>query len=106
MFQFNKLLVIATGLLIVVNAQIPSFGRLVLKFTNLSVFYIYNNNFYFRCPEFQAMPDFDKNKFMGTWHEIERYFTVTEVVSKCISALYEKRPDGKIYVNNYYTNRM
>lgn len=71
-----------------------------------SPFEIYNNYVYYRCPEFQPMPDFDKNKFMGTWHEIERYFTVTEVVSKCISALYERRPDGKIYVNNYYTNRM
>lgn len=66
-------------------AQVPSFGR---------------------CPEFDAMPAFDKDAFLGTWYEIERYFTVTEVVSKCISADYETRADGKIYVNNHYTNRM
>lgn len=70
---------------LLVRAQVPSFGR---------------------CPEFDAMPAFDKEAFLGTWYEIERYFTVTEVVSKCISANYEKRADGKIYVNNAYQNRM
>lgn len=68
-----------------VGAQVPSFGR---------------------CPEFDAMPEFDHEQFLGTWHEIERSFTVTEVVSKCISAEYELRADGKVYVNNHYTNRM
>lgn len=67
------------------HAQVPSFGR---------------------CPEFDAMPSFDKHAFLGTWYEIERYFTVTEFVSKCISADYEQRADEKIYVNNHYTNRM
>lgn len=66
-------------------AQVPSFGR---------------------CPEFDAMPSFDQDAFLGTWYEVERYFTVTEFVSKCISADYEKRADGRIYVNNEYTNRM
>jgi apolipoprotein D and lipocalin family protein len=67
------------------QAQVPSFGR---------------------CPEYEAMPDFNKERFLGTWYETERYFTVTEVVSKCISANYERRADGKIYVNNHYVNRM
>jgi apolipoprotein D and lipocalin family protein len=71
--------------LAMIKAQVPSFGR---------------------CPEFDAMPAFNKERFLGTWYEIERYFTVTEVVSKCISADYERRADGKIYVNNHYTNRM
>lgn len=71
--------------LLYVGAQIPSFGR---------------------CPEYDAMPDFDKEKFLGTWHEVERYFTVTEVVSRCIKADYERRADGNIYVKNFYTNRM
>lgn len=78
------LLCIFAGVLLV-RAQVPSFGR---------------------CPEFDAMPAFDKETFLGTWYEIERYFTVTEVVSKCIAANYEKRVDGKIYVNNAYQNRM
>lgn len=68
-----------------VLGQVPSFGR---------------------CPEFDAMPAFDKESFFGTWYEVERYFTVTEVVSKCISADYETRADEKIYVNNHYVNRM
>lgn len=76
--------IVLSGLL-AVQAQVPSFGR---------------------CPEFDAMPMFEKERFWGTWYEIERYFTVTEVVSKCIAADYEKRADGKIYVNNHYTNRL
>lgn len=79
------LLTIGILKLFCVTAQIPSFGR---------------------CPEYDAMPEFSKEKFLGTWYEVERYFTVTEVVSKCISAEYEKRADGKIYVKNFYTNRM
>lgn len=67
------------------QGQVPSFGR---------------------CPEFDAMAEFDKDLFLGKWYEIERYFTVTEFVSKCISADYERRADEKIYVNNHYTNRM
>lgn len=31
---------------VVVNAQVPSFGR---------------------CPEYDAMPDFDKEQFLGKW---------------------------------------
>lgn len=80
-----KVLTFLSVSLVLVIAQVPSFGR---------------------CPEFDAMPGFDKELFMGTWYEIERYFTVTEVVSKCISATYERRADDKIYVNNHYVNRM
>lgn len=82
--MLRLLLFIFAGLFIV-RAQVPSFGR---------------------CPDFDAMPDFDKEAFLGTWYEVERYFTVTEVVSKCIAANYEKRADDKIYVNNAYQNRM
>lgn len=81
----KAILILAITKVLCICGQIPSFGR---------------------CPEFDAMADFDKEKFLGTWHEIERYFTVTEVVSKCISADYERRVDGNIYVKNYYTNRM
>lgn len=68
-----------------VKAQVPGFGR---------------------CPEYEAMTNFNQEKFLGRWIEIERYFTVSEVISKCITADYERRVDGKIYVKNYYTNRM
>lgn len=68
-----------------VHAQIPSFGG---------------------CPDYPAMKNFDKEQFLGTWYEIERYFTVSEIGAKCITATYEKRPDGRIYVNNAFTNRL
>lgn len=82
--MLRVLVVFVVGALLV-EGQVPAFGR---------------------CPEFEAMPNFEKEQFLGTWFEVERYFTVTEVVSKCITADYERRADGKIYVNNHYTNRM
>lgn len=81
---------IATAVLLVVfavavNCQIPSFGG---------------------CAEYQPMLGFDREKFMGTWYEQERYFTLSELAGKCISATYERRIDGKVYVNNTVVNRM
>lgn len=81
---------LATALLLVVfavavNCQIPSFGG---------------------CAEYQPMLGFDREKFMGTWYEQERYFTLSELAGKCISATYERRIDGKVYVNNTVVNRM
>jgi apolipoprotein D and lipocalin family protein len=68
-----------------VTAQIPAFGG---------------------CPKYDAMPMFNKTRFLGLWYEAERYFTVTELASKCIAVTYETRPDGKIWVNNAITNRL
>lgn len=72
-------------LLVAVRCQIPSFGG---------------------CPVYQPMAEFDKERFMGTWYEAERYFTVTELASRCISATYERRQDDLIWVNNSITNRL
>jgi apolipoprotein D and lipocalin family protein len=80
-FKLFQLLLIVK----IINAQIPSFGR---------------------CPQYEPMVDFEKERFLGSWFEIERYFTVTEVASKCIMADYERRADGNVYVKNYYTNRL
>lgn len=52
------------------------------------------------------MVGFDREKFMGTWYEQERYFTFSELAGKCISATYERRVDGKVYVNNTVVNRL
>lgn len=68
-----------------VQAQIPAFGG---------------------CPDHPPVKDFKKDKFLGTWYEVERYFTVSEVGAKCVSVTYEKRPDGKVYINNAFTNRL
>lgn len=52
------------------------------------------------------MPDFDREDFLGKWYENSRYFTVSEVASRCIAQEYERRSDGKIYVNSEFTNRL
>lgn len=67
------------------DAQIPSFGG---------------------CPVYEPMLGFDRERFMGTWHEVQRYFTVTELAARCISATYEKHPDDSLWVNNAVTNRL
>ncbi|XP_035904743.1 lopap-like [Anopheles stephensi] len=71
-------------LVTVVKTQIPGFGT---------------------CPDYSPIQRFNRTRFLGTWYEIERYFTVTEVATKCVSVTYEQRADGKIHVRNAYTNR-
>ncbi|KFB42319.1 AGAP009282-PA-like protein [Anopheles sinensis] len=73
-----------TGAISLVQSQIPGFGT---------------------CPDYSPILRFNRTRFLGTWYEIERYFTVTEVATKCVSVTYEQRADGKIYVRNAYTNR-
>jgi apolipoprotein D and lipocalin family protein len=82
MWQF---LLISLVCFVSVQSQIPSLGR---------------------CPEFEPMTGFSRERFLGNWYEFERYFTATEVLSKCIYANYEVRADGNIYINNHYVNRM
>lgn len=67
------------------HGQIPSFGG---------------------CAEYQPMAGFEREKFLGTWYEQERYFTFSELAGKCISATYERRVDGRVYVNNTVVNRL
>ncbi|XP_055640356.1 apolipoprotein D-like [Toxorhynchites rutilus septentrionalis] len=57
------------------------------------------------CPDFSPIHRFDRMAFLGTWYEVERYFTVSEVATKCVAATYELLPDGNIYVRNALTNR-
>lgn len=73
------------GLANLSDGQIPSFGG---------------------CPDYVPMPKFNMQRFLGRWYEVERYFVVTEIASKCIWAEYEARPDGQIWVNNANTNRL
>lgn len=79
------LIVMAYCMFATVQSQIPSFGG---------------------CPVYQPMAEFDKERFLGTWYETERYFTVTELAARCISATYERRPDDIIWLNNFITNRL
>ncbi|XP_068968001.1 apolipoprotein D-like [Bombus flavifrons] len=57
------------------------------------------------CPDYVPMANFDMSKFLGIWYEAERYFQLTEVVSRCVMANYTMGPDGKYRVSNEVTNR-
>ncbi|XP_053662479.1 lopap-like [Anopheles marshallii] len=82
---WKTVVVFVLGCLVtLVNTQIPGFGT---------------------CPDYSPIQRFNRTRFLGTWYEIERYFTVTEVATKCVSVTYEQRADGKIHVRNAYTNR-
>ncbi|CAH2989683.1 unnamed protein product [Chilo suppressalis] len=76
-----KLTVLA--LLATASAQIPSLGW---------------------CPDFQPMANFNMNRFLGTWYEVERYFTVSELGSRCVATNYISTPEGRILVSNEITN--
>jgi len=58
------------------------------------------------CPDYLPMSDFDMERFLGKWYEAERYFTFTDVVSRCVVTDYAKAPSGRIYVSNEVTNRL
>nr|XP_021200366.2 apolipoprotein D isoform X2 [Helicoverpa armigera] len=58
------------------------------------------------CPDFQAMANFNMNRFLGTWYEAERYFTVTELGTRCVTTHYTATPEGRILVTNEITNSL
>ncbi|KAJ8984293.1 hypothetical protein NQ317_009777 [Molorchus minor] len=70
---------------VTVTAQIPSLGF---------------------CPEYPPMSDFELDRFLGKWYEVERYFQISEVAARCVVTDYAKAPSGKIYVSNEITNRL
>lgn len=71
------------GFLATASAQIPSLGW---------------------CPDFQAMANFNMNRFLGTWYEAERYFTVSELGTRCVTTHYTATPEGRILITNEITN--
>ncbi|XP_076663722.1 uncharacterized protein LOC143366491 [Andrena cerasifolii] len=77
-------IVLILSALAVARAQVPSLGF---------------------CPDYVPMANFNMEKFMGVWYEAERYFQLTEVVSRCVMANYTHGPDGKFRVSNEVTNR-
>lgn len=52
------------------------------------------------------MANFNMNRFLGSWYEAERYFTVSELGSRCVTTNYEKTPEGRILVSNLITNSL
>ncbi|KAJ2940628.1 hypothetical protein O0L34_g14733 [Tuta absoluta] len=62
-----------------VSAQVPFFGK---------------------CPDVSAMTGFDPKRFLGKWHEAERYFAIFEGAGKCVTAEYTENDNGGITVIN------
>lgn len=88
MFKTYKqflVLVYFISLLYQLKGQVPSFGG---------------------CPKYEPMLDFSRDRFMGTWYEVQRYFAVSELAGRCISATYIRHPDNTLWVNNAVTNRL
>lgn len=83
--MLGKILLIFPLALTLVECQIPAFGF---------------------CPEFVPQANFNITRFLGTWFEAERYFQLSEVVSRCVVVKYSLSPDGKYYVSNEVTNRL
>ncbi|KOB74935.1 32 kDa apolipoprotein [Operophtera brumata] len=44
--------------------------------------------------------------FLGSWYEAERYFTVSELGSRCVTTNYAATPEGRIIVSNEITNSL
>lgn len=57
------------------------------------------------CPDFESQPDFDMNKFLGTWYESERYVNIFEAGTRCVKTNYTKAVDGRFLVANEIMNR-
>ncbi|XP_038207556.1 apolipoprotein D-like [Zerene cesonia] len=58
------------------------------------------------CPDYQPMANFNINRFLGNWFEAERYFTVSELGTRCVNTKYEATPEGRIVVSNEITNSL
>ncbi|XP_076381009.1 apolipoprotein D-like [Megalopta genalis] len=79
-------------------------GKIVLVLSTLALAHAQVPSLGF-CPDYVPMANFDMSKFLGIWYETERYFQLTEVVSRCVMANYTLSSDGKFRVSNEVTNR-
>ncbi|XP_065345961.1 insecticyanin-A-like [Cloeon dipterum] len=61
-----------------VNAQIPGIGS---------------------CPETKPVAEFDIDRFLGTWYENQRYFSLAEVATRCGKIEYMKSGDKFVAAN-------
>ncbi|CAF0792368.1 unnamed protein product [Brachionus calyciflorus] len=61
---------------------------------------IYGFSFGVACPESPVISDFDANKYVGKWYEIERIPMIFERGLECVTAEYNLLEDGSISVKN------
>ncbi|KYQ55590.1 Apolipoprotein D [Trachymyrmex zeteki] len=80
------------------------FGKIILALSALAWASAQIPNLGF-CPEYIPMANFNRQRFMGIWYEAERYFQLSEVVSRCVMSNYTRGADGKYRVSNEVTNR-
>ncbi|KAI9553567.1 hypothetical protein GHT06_021485 [Daphnia sinensis] len=45
------------------------------------------------CPSFSALKDFEMDKYLGTWYQIERYFSFPGMGGKCWTQTYYPDPE-------------
>ncbi|VVC36990.1 Lipocalin family conserved site,Lipocalin/cytosolic fatty-acid binding [Cinara cedri] len=86
MLSFNEklvLLLVFTSAAMV-SCQVPGFGG---------------------CPDFDSQPDFDMNRYLGTWYEAEHYVNIFEIGTRCVKTNYTKAVDGRFLVSNEIMNR-
>ncbi|XP_033213712.1 apolipoprotein D-like [Belonocnema kinseyi] len=50
------------------------------------------------CPDVKSMQNFNMTRYEGLWFETEKYFSLPELLGKCISASYHQLPDGSIQI--------
>ncbi|CAH2050035.1 unnamed protein product, partial [Iphiclides podalirius] len=56
-----------------------------------------------KCPEVEAMTNFDVKRYLGRWYEAEKYFAFFELGGRCITADYGEK-DDVITVKNTQIN--
>ncbi|XP_046966533.1 apolipoprotein D-like [Vanessa cardui] len=52
------------------------------------------------CPDVAVMGDFNANRYLGKWYEVEKYFAAFEFGGKCITANYDLKDNGVLSVVN------
>ncbi|KAH1023344.1 apolipoprotein D [Dendroctonus ponderosae] len=57
-----------------------------------------------QCPNVTAMDNFEADKYMGKWYELERYFAVFEFGGECVTATYTLNENETITVMNTQTS--
>ena len=52
------------------------------------------------CPKIETVPNFDANRYLGLWYEVEKYPFIFTLGGKCVTAEYGLNPNGTISVFN------
>lgn len=53
-----------------------------------------------RCPEVNVVRNFDAQRYLGLWYEVEKYPFLFTLGGKCITAEYGQNPNGTVSVFN------